>query len=72
MMLTAVFFALMTPRTLRKGWCAPPIAAISSRLAIMVCGVAHAIQQIMRRSSIHFVYFVKRSAPGIRPIPVHK
>src|ERR671929_129710 len=43
---TAVFFALITPSTFKKGWCAPPIAASSSRLAIIVCGVAHTIHVV--------------------------
>ena len=35
----------------------------------MVCGVAQTIQHDDEDDSIHFVYFVKRSAPGMRPMP---
>jgi hypothetical protein len=72
MRFTAVFLALMTPSTLRNGWCDPPMAASSSRLAIIVCGVAHTIQHRTSTSSIHLVYGVNRSAPGIRPMPSHR
>ena len=72
MRFTAVFLALMTPSTFRKGWCEPPMAASSSRVAMIVCGVAHTIQPMTRTRSIHFVYGAKRSAPGMRPIPVHR
>lgn len=70
--LTAVFFALMTPSTPRNGWCVPPIAASSSRSAIIVCGVAHTITPMMSTSSIHFVYGENRSPPGILPSPIQR
>ena len=52
---TAVFLALITPSTPRNGWCEPPIAESSARLAIMVLGVAHTITPITSTTSIHFV-----------------
>ena len=55
MRLTAVFLALMTPSTPRKGWWVPPIAASSSRFAIMVWGVAQTMTLITSTTSIHFV-----------------
>jgi len=39
--LTAVFLAAITPKRPRKGWCEPPIAAISAPEAMIERGVAH-------------------------------
>ena len=55
MIFTAVFLALMTPRTPRNGWYVPPMAAISSRLAIIVCGVAHTITPTTSTNNMYLV-----------------
>ena len=67
-----MFLALMTPNTPRNGWCEPPIAASSSRVAIIVCGVAHTMAPATSTKSIHFVYGRNRSPPGIRPSPTQR
>src|SRR4029077_16413746 len=69
---TAVFLALITPSAPRNGGGEPPIAASSFESAIIVWGVPHTIAPSTRTSSRYLVYGWNRSAPGIRPMPIHR
>src|SRR2546422_11409625 len=69
---TAVFLALITARAPRNGWCDPPMAASSFEAAIMVGGVAHTMAPSTSTISRDLGYGRNRSAPGMRPLPIHK
>src|SRR5437763_15480641 len=69
---TAVFLALITPSAPRNGGCEPPIAASTFESAIIVWGVPQTIAPSTSTINRYFVYGRNPSAPGIRPLPIHR
>src|SRR6266545_7345014 len=54
---TAVFFADMTPRNPRTGWCVPPMALASWRVTTMLRGVAQTMNPNARMPIMIGTYF---------------